>query len=655
MNKHPEFGGEVPPGTGVSWTRRMTGVVRGRRSEMDALPSEGIPKRERRPNFQGNKANRDAHSGELPKQGSRQWPWQQARRIATGERVGGVHGAPEVNVTVENVRAGESVWAVVKINEYTDAVRDFNRTLIELRPLGLQAGGASRRAARSREQAQARLRARPALLLDAKAEAEADSFVGRDAELAILRQWHDSPAPFSVMVVHGGGGQGKTRLTRHFAGLAGAGQDPPQLWDAVCLTGTLIDSASAEHPPTAAGGQGRAASAPAHLVIADEADVWPRSKLVELLRSLNRPGERMRVLATARTSGWWWSSLRAEPGLPEITWHDPLHLRSFDAAAGRQLAAAAGRSFAKKLGWPEPSPLPQQDLDQLAQAGSPAASYALLVLARLYAANKGLSAPQSRRAAAELLLEQELRYWALMYGSDSPEDSYRIHLAPPFMVRAVYLATLAGTLGYDIAQPVTQLAGIGCYLTPQQVIEDHARCYPADDSQMLAPLAVGLAEEFLAMLLGSPDHPAGIVPADPWAAVAPFRLLGVMSPQERQPEVNRLKHCITEGEEPPPAEPRYSKATFGPQLQPMITRLARAATSWPEVAEQQLYPLAYFYPRAVVMAGPAAVDELLALAPPRYVREAIDKARTECDPDDIHPYRQAMEELVEMRRRGDPP
>ena len=46
-----------------------------------------------------------------------------------------------------------------------------------------------------------------------------------------------------------------------------------------------------------------------------------------------------------------------------------------------------------------------------------------------------------------------------------------------------------------------------------------------------------------------------------------------------------------------------------------------------------------------------AVDELLALDPPRYVREAIDKARTECDPDDVHPYRQAMEEHEQARNQ----
>lgn len=577
-------------------------------------------------------------------------PWQWPRRIAGSEGVGGVYGAPEVRVSIKNAEATGDIRAEVKIAQGPHYVLyDFGRILIELRPLRFRDGGSSAQPAQPQARAQAR--ARPALLLGTAADAT--RFVGRDAELEILQQWLDSPDPSSVMLVHSSGGQGKTRLIRHFARLSGARQDAPRLWEAISLTSTPVDNTFPVHLPAAADEQGAAAPAPAapaqaHLVIADEVDLWPRVKLVEMLRSAAKlPGGRVRVLATARTFGLWWASLRTEPAFPEMTWHEPLRLGHFDAATARQLVEAAGRSFARKLGWPEPPLLPQQDLDRL--ANSPAASYELLVLSRLYAANTGVSTPQSQRAAAQLLLEQELRYWARMYGSDSTEDPYHIRLAPQFMARAVYLATLAGTLGYDIAQPITQLADLGCHLTPQQVIEDHARCYPADDNQLLAPAPAGLAEEFLAMLAGDTDHPMGILPADPWAVGAAFRLLGVMTPQERQPEDDIRKRCIAAGEEPPPAEPRYSKVIFGPQLQPMIIRLTRAAASRPQLAEQQLYPLAYFYPQAVVMAGPAALDELLALQPPRYIRAALDKARSECDPDDPQPYRQAMEELAAMR------
>lgn len=634
-----------PPGPVRSFLDRRTGTEPGTFPRPEGEQVE-LPQRELHP---GKGRSIGAGRGAGDERGSGgTWlkQWLRPRRIADGGRVGGVYGAPEVRVSIKNARAKGDIWAEVQINQGTDIVHDLNRTLVELRPLGFRAGGSRSHAAQPRAQA----RARPALLLGA--EAEATRFVGRDAELAILQQWHDNSDPFSVMLVHSSGGQGKTRLTRHFAGLVGARHDPPRLWEAISLTGTLIDNVPAVHLPLRAADPAPAARVPAHLVIADEADLWPRSKLVELLRSVNRPGERMRVLATARTFGWWWASLRTEPGLPEITWHEPLHLGPLDAATARQLAEAAGQSFADALGWPKPPPLPQQDLDQLAD--SPAASYELLVLARLYAANTGLSVPLSQRAAAELLLEQELRYWARMYGSDSTEDPYRIHLAPPFMARAVYLATLAGTFGYDIAQPIIQLADVGCYLRPKQIIEDHARCYPACDNQLLAPLPAGLAEQFLVMLVGDPGHTAGILPADLWATGVPFRLLGVKSPQERKPEDDIRKRCITAGEEPPPAKPQYSKVTFGPQLQPMIMRLTRAATSWPQVAEEQLYPLAYFYPRAVVMAGPGTVDDLLAMDPPRYVRKALDMARSECDPDDPQLYRQAMEELAAMRRQCRP-
>jgi len=56
-----------------------------------------------------------------------------------------------------------------------------------------------------------RVMARPALLLGGRAEVT--PFIGRTAEKAALSQWYESPGPVSVMLVHGQGGQGKTRRT----------------------------------------------------------------------------------------------------------------------------------------------------------------------------------------------------------------------------------------------------------------------------------------------------------------------------------------------------------------------------------------------------------------------------------------------------------
>jgi len=59
----------------------------------------------------------------------------------------------------------------------------------------------------------------------------------------------------------------------------------------------------------------------------------------------------------------------------------------------------------------------------------------------------------------------------------------------------------------------------------------------------------------------------------------------------------------------------------------------RAASTRPHLAEQQLYPLARNYPKAVVMAGNTALTELLAIrpAPPADVLNALEEAVDNCD------------------------
>src|SRR5580700_5661452 len=58
-------------------------------------------------------------------------------------------------------------------------------------------------------------RQRPARLLLARYEQV--GFVGRDPELRRMAGWRDDPQLVSVLLVHGTGGQGKSRLALHFA------------------------------------------------------------------------------------------------------------------------------------------------------------------------------------------------------------------------------------------------------------------------------------------------------------------------------------------------------------------------------------------------------------------------------------------------------
>jgi hypothetical protein len=61
--------------------------------------------------------------------------------------------------------------------------------------------------------------------------------------------------------------------------------------------------------------------------------------------------------------------------------------------------------------------------------------------------------------------------------------------------------------------------------------------------------------------------------------------------------------------------PIYSSFTFGPQLGRVILNLVRAASMPSHLAQQQLYPLARHYPKAVVMAGSTALSELAKIRP----------------------------------------
>jgi hypothetical protein len=79
-------------------------------------------------------------------------------------------------------------------------------------------------------------------------------------------------------------------------------------------------------------------------------------------------------------------------------------------------------------------------------------------------------------------------------------------------------------------------------------------------------------------------------PALSWADSAPFRVLGLLPPQQREAQENAQRRAVAAWIEASPAEPKYPLGyTFGPQLDPTILRLVRAASTRPHLAEQQLY------------------------------------------------------------------
>ncbi|UIX34131.1 ATP-binding protein [Streptomyces sp. GQFP] len=461
------------------------------------------------------------------------------------------------------------------------------------------------------------------------------SFVGRDEELGCLEEWYEDSGDRAVLLVHGGGGQGKTRLVWHFAETI-RGKRGEQV---LVLEARSVTRATVRRP---AGDEGRGdeeGAVPSEvLLVVDEADLWPTGKLEHFFDFDHgdfrwSKDVRVRVLLTARSAGTWWRGMCGELGRRGINCRS-LELKPLGPAGARELAQAAYRDLAQRMEGPAGEALSPDAVNRL--VGAPAVSVELMALGSLLVADPE-QAPAEVRDAVKLLLEQEMRYWAGMYGkgeADAGEDPYRIHLNQVFMARVVYVATLAGPLGHDVSQQMLERAGVGCQVGTQQAVVDHARCYPPPDlDHCLAPLAACVAEEFLGMFVpgGSEEM---FIPADGWAAGAPFHMLGLLSPEEREAEEHNRQTSWEAGEEVLAAQQPYSKEhTFGlVRDTPAVLRLVRAAAVWPHLADRQLYPLARRYPKAVVMAGHAALSELREIdpAPPKDVLELLDRVAKEC-------------------------
>ncbi|WP_438319541.1 hypothetical protein ACSHWO_36165 (plasmid) [Streptomyces sp. HUAS TT3] len=127
-----------------------------------------------------------------------------------------------------------------------------------------------------------------------RATHEVVPFTGRGTDLTELARWRDDPAEhLAVRLVHGPGGQGKTRLASHFADLSRrAGWT---VWQAI-VNETGADPVDAR--PLRNLGSGV-------LLVVDYAERWPTSDLHGLLRDplLHRAGVPVRILLLARPGG----------------------------------------------------------------------------------------------------------------------------------------------------------------------------------------------------------------------------------------------------------------------------------------------------------------------------------------------------------------
>ncbi|WP_380706337.1 tetratricopeptide repeat protein [Sphaerisporangium corydalis] len=416
-----------------------------------------------------------------------------------------------------------------------------------------------------------RLRRQPSLVL--RAAHEVVGFTGRGAEVDRLRAWRDDPSSSGVAVrlVHGAGGQGKTRLAGHLAG-AWARQGWVVLAAHHRRDRSVPPVLRVPEPDGAAG----------VLVVVDYAERWDTADLLTLLADTAiGAGVPVRVLLLSRPAGTWWQSVAGRIG------------RELDVAATRQelgplegdpgvtragLFASARDRFAEALGVPGDAGVPG-GLERHAAYGLVLTVH-MAALAAVLARPGGAGAPVDPVEVSAFLLARERDHWEAMH---APTRDNPVATSPEAMGQAVYAATLTGPLTHADGRAVLLRAGVESHLDVGQILKDHALYYPpgpdpsdanasgadpsdpdrsganssgADPSgpdtpsssgtsftsglpetpgapgvpgppggeaRMLQPLYPDrLGEDFIA--LTTPGHPHDH-PADPWAHRAPSRLL----------------------------------------------------------------------------------------------------------------------------------
>ncbi|MFC7614423.1 hypothetical protein ACFQV2_13715 [Actinokineospora soli] len=408
----------------------------------------------------------------------------------------------------------------------------------------------------------------PSRLLDARGQVV--PFTGREAELEHLREWRDQDARLAVRLLHGPGGQGKTRLAAEF------GERSRHGWTV----------AQARLPGGSSSGQALDDGAGLLLVV-DYADRWAHTELTRLFADpALRKHDRVRVLLIGRSVRWY-AAIRAELAERRAEVDDmPLPPLTDDRHA---VFAAARDRYA------------QPDLYDLPDASGirppeDHRDYGLVLtlhmaaLVAVDARKRGRRAPTEPHELSGYLLDREYQAWQRLHDAGSHGQDYRTR--PAVMARAVFTAALTGAVSHDTGTSALEAVT----LPGEDLLIDHRFCYPpVDRGLVLEPLYPDrLAEDFLGLLM--PGHAISAYDPDPWATSVPGKLLTTGGVRE---------------------------ATAGRA----VTFLASAAARWPHLAEKSLYPLIREDPALAVEAGSNALATLADLdGIPIDVLEAVYSA-----------------------------
>jgi tetratricopeptide (TPR) repeat protein len=412
-------------------------------------------------------------------------------------------------------------------------------------------------------------------------------FTGRDEELAALRSWRDAAtADRAALLVHGPGGQGKTRLVTQFAAEARRAR-----WRVAAAqytgdsSGCSPGDGSSDDRSSDGPGAGQAdgvTDAAGLLVLVDYAERWPAEDLLSLADDpVVAGGGPVRLLLVARSASWWASvrheftergfrsgHLRLGPLAADVTDRGGL----FDEARDR-FAAVLGVSGADQV--PRPANLGEEAFGLVLAVH-------MAALAAVDAHARGQQAPADPVAVSAYLLDREFAYWQRLCSAG------RVRTRPMTMSRTVFTATLTRPLPYRQAVDVLERVGVPSAGEPADtVLADHGCCYPpTDPDSVLEPLYPDrLAEDFLALLL--PGHDVAGYQPDAWASEVPSRLL---------------------------AGPGNTAASSNSGVtRTALTMLVEAARRWPHLVRRQLVPLLRAHPELALAAGSAVLSALAEL------------------------------------------
>ncbi|WP_431887993.1 tetratricopeptide repeat protein [Nocardiopsis alba] len=250
----------------------------------------------------------------------------------------------------------------------------------------------------------------PASLLEARRQVV--NFHGRDETMRTLLDWCREDEPLSAVVVHGPGGQGKTRLGYELTEHLAQPDEGGRRWATVWLTGTVTVEELAPIEKT---------TVPL-LVVVDYAEART-AQLIRLLQLCDRPpgSPPVRLLLLVRTVGEWWEQVNTatdflladitrQLALPPLVPHTVERAREYRSALRQLAQALPSVRTPRPADWGRvAADLPDPDLS--GSEWSTVLSVHMRALADLLDATQPATTVTVDTAVEGRVLAHEFRYW----------------------------------------------------------------------------------------------------------------------------------------------------------------------------------------------------------------------------------------------------